>query len=85
VLVGAVDAAGLLVEDNCEVDILKSGLRMRQEDDADEVEKACYESHCVYAILRLPSGVVGKVHTVELCSTFSDAGLKVGRSASARA
>jgi len=26
------------------------GLRMRQEDDADEVEKASYESHCVYAI-----------------------------------
>jgi hypothetical protein len=35
---------------------------MRQEDDADKVEKACYESHCVYAILWLSSGVVSIVH-----------------------
>lgn len=34
-------------------------LRMRQEDDADNVEKASYESHFVYVIVRLLSSVVG--------------------------
>lgn len=61
--VGAVDAVGWLVEDNCVVDMPKSRLRMRQEDDANKIEKACYESHCVYTTWWLWSGVVGRVHS----------------------
>ena len=39
--------------------ITVSNLRMRQEDDANNVEKASYESHFVYVMLRLSSSVVG--------------------------
>ena len=57
---------------------------MRQEDEADKVEKTCYESHCEYAVGEVR--LVGSwIQYMVLCCTFSDAGLKVERRASARA
>jgi hypothetical protein len=43
----------------CEDNAPLSGLRMRQKDDADEVEKACYKSHRVFVIPQDSSSVVG--------------------------
>jgi len=40
-----------------------SDLRMRQDDDANDVEEASYESHCVYAGLLLLSTVVGSCYS----------------------
>lgn len=50
-LVGTVDAMGWLAKAGCEVVTSRLNLRMRQEDDTDKVEQACYESHCVYVFL----------------------------------